>query len=134
MAGMQALVNQQTHSRWGNPNPVYYQLAAMEYANGGTANCSSSANPSNNCIFRDVTLGDIDVNCTGTNHCFFGPAPGLLGVLSTSNTAYQPAYRAATGWDFATGIGTVNAWTLLKNWPVGAGASAASRVASAAGR
>jgi outer membrane protein assembly factor BamB len=29
-------------------------------------------------------------------------------VLSTSNTAYQPAFGATTGWDFATGIGTVN--------------------------
>jgi Abnormal spindle-like microcephaly-assoc'd, ASPM-SPD-2-Hydin len=34
-------------------------------------------------------------------------------VLSTSNSAFQPAYSAATGWDFATGIGTVNAYNLV---------------------
>lgn len=121
LAGMQALINQQTRSRWGNPDPVYYHLASVEYANGGTASCNASSTPISSCIFHDVTLGDIDVNCSGTNHCFSGSSAGLLGVLSTSNTAYQPAYRATTGWDFATGIGTVNAWNLLSNWPAATG-------------
>jgi hypothetical protein len=35
------------------------------------------------------------------------------GVLSTSNHSYKPAYAAGTGWDFATGIGTVNAYNLV---------------------
>jgi len=134
LAGMQALINQQTRSRWGNPNPVYYQLASVEYANGGTASCNASSIPDSRCIFHDVTLGDIDVNCSGANHCFSGSSPGLLGVLSTSNSAYQPAYRATTGWDFATGIGTVNTWNLLNNWPAASGASAVSRAPSATGK
>jgi hypothetical protein len=39
-------------------------------------------------------------------------------VLSTSTTSYQPAYKTGTGWDFATGIGTVNAYNLVfnSNW------------------
>jgi len=37
-------------------------------------------------------------------------------VLSTSNSAYRPAYSATTGWDFATGIGTVNVYNLVMNW------------------
>jgi hypothetical protein len=40
-----------------------------------------------------------------------------MGVLSTSNTAYKPAYAATTGWDFATGIGSINAANLVKAWP-----------------
>src|SRR5207245_770035 len=39
-----------------------------------------------------------------------------VGVLSTSNSAFSPAYGSATGWDFATGIGTVNAANLVNNW------------------
>jgi hypothetical protein len=37
-------------------------------------------------------------------------------VLSTSNTAYAPAYGTTVGWDFATGIGTVNAANLVNDW------------------
>jgi hypothetical protein len=34
MAGIQALVNQQTNQIWGNPNPIYYQIAQNEYGVG----------------------------------------------------------------------------------------------------
>jgi hypothetical protein len=37
------------------------------------------------------------------------------GVLSTSNFSYKPAFAAGTGWDFATGIGTVNAYNLVRS-------------------
>jgi len=119
MAGIQTLVNQATQSRWGNPNPVYYQLAAAQYGSGGNSACNSSDGSSGNnaCTFNDVTLGDINVDCTGSNSCFSGSIPGIYGVLSTSNLSYDPAYRAAIGWDFATGIGSVQAWSLLTNWP-----------------
>jgi hypothetical protein len=36
-------------------------------------------------------------------------------VLSTSNKSYKPAYTSGTGWDFATGIGTVNAYNLVRS-------------------
>src|SRR5690349_13531745 len=42
MAGIQALVNQKTGARQGNPNPAYYQLAAAEYGASGNAACNSS--------------------------------------------------------------------------------------------
>ncbi|HEX4809343.1 MAG TPA: protease pro-enzyme activation domain-containing protein [Bryobacteraceae bacterium] len=41
---------------------------------------------------------------------------GTYGVLSTSHSAYAPAYNATSGWDFATGIGTVNAYNLANAW------------------
>jgi hypothetical protein len=40
-------------------------------------------------------------------------------VLSTSNGAFQPAYGTTAGWDFATGIGTINAANLVNSWPAG---------------
>ena len=40
MAGIQALINQKTGQNQGNPNSVYYQLAATEY-NGSSADCDS---------------------------------------------------------------------------------------------
>lgn len=42
--------------------------------------------------------------------------PGTYGVLSTANSSYAPAYNATTGWDFSTGIGSVNAYNLANAW------------------
>jgi subtilase family serine protease len=115
-AGIQALVNQKTGSRWANPNPILYALARTEYGASGNSSCNSTLGNgvASSCIFYDVTLGDMDVPCTGTLNCFLGG--GAIGVLSTSNTVYQPAYTATTGWDFATGIGTTNVTNLVTNW------------------
>jgi hypothetical protein len=35
--------------------------------------------------------------------------------MGTVASAYQPAYGATPGWDFATGIGSVNAYNLVFN-------------------
>lgn len=117
LAGIQALVNQSAGARQGNPNPVYYKLAAGEYGSSGNSSCNSSNGNTvgSSCIFYDVTQGDMDVNCTGSNNCY--TPSGFSGVLSTSNSSFQPAFSTQVGWDFATGIGTINAANLVKNWP-----------------
>lgn len=113
MAAIQALVNQYTGKTWGNPNPTYYSLAATEYGMSGNSACNSTNGNtvSSSCIFYDVTEGDIDAPCTGTYNCYLDSA--TYGVLSTSNSSYAPAYATQTGWDFATGIGTINAYNLV---------------------
>ncbi len=127
MAGIQALVNQATGERQGNPNFLYYSLAASQYGFGGNASCNATlgnqVNP--DCIFHDVMLGDNDVNCLplttttgvtiGTFNCYI--PSGTNGVLSLSNSSYEPTYRATIGWDFATGIGSVNVFSLVRSWP-----------------
>ena len=116
MAGIQALINQKAGGPQGNPAPMYYQLAAAEYGSSGNSSCNSNLGNavSGACIFYDVTLGDMDVDCVGPN-CYL--ADGAVGVLSTSNTSFAPAYGTTIGWDFATGIGSVNAANLVNNWP-----------------
>ncbi len=113
MAGIQSLVNQFTASRQGNPNPEYYALAQTEYGASGSPACNSTLGnaAASSCIFYDVTQGDIDVPCKGSHNCY-NPS-GTYGVLSTSTSAYNPAYGTNAGWDFATGIGTVNAYNLV---------------------
>jgi subtilase family serine protease len=117
LAGIQALVNQKQGARQGNPNPVYYKLAATEYGASGSTSCNSTNGNTvgSTCIFYDVTKGDMDVNCTGTHNCY--RPSGTNGVLSTSDSSYLIAYGTTTGWDFATGIGTINAANLVNNWP-----------------
>jgi subtilase family serine protease len=116
LAGIQALVNQKKHGRQGNPNTVYYKLAATEYGTAGNAACNSTTGNKTSaaCIFYDVTQGDMDVNCTTTNSCYL--PSGTYGVLSTSDSAYKKAYGTTTGWDFATGLGSVNATNIVNNW------------------
>lgn len=126
MAAIQAMINETSGGNQGNPNFVYYPLAALEYDFGGTSTCNSTLGNkvSPPCIFHDVTLGNNDVNCLplvvngvnlGAFNCFFDGATN--GVLSLSNSSYEPAYPATPGWDFATGLGSVNAYNLVKNWP-----------------
>ena len=121
-AGLQALVVQHKGSLQGNPNPRYYALAAAEYGPTGSSACDSTqgAASSSACIFHDVTLGDNDANCqahsgaTGKVNCYL--PSGSIGVQSTSNSAYQPGYPTTTGWDFASGIGSVNAYNLVYDY------------------
>jgi len=123
MAGIQALVNQHTGSRWGNPNTVYYALADTEYGVAGSSACNSTTvdKTSNSCIFYDITQGDNDAVCKARSgvyyNCYHVAADGTYGILSTSNAASQPAYLTNVGWDFPTGIGSVNAYNLVMNWP-----------------
>jgi subtilase family serine protease len=121
MAGIQALVNQKTGSRWGNPNTTYYALANAEYGASGSSVCNSTSvnKTSNSCIFYDVTEGDNDVACRARSGVFTNcyQTATTYGILSTLNSADQPAYGTNVGWDFASGIGSVNAYNLVMNWP-----------------
>jgi len=127
MAGVQALVNQKTGDRWGNPNTVYYKLAATQSGDTSRVCDASVGNKSSSkCIFHDVMQGDIDLPCTGTLNCYgYSTAVGLdpneplrniYGVLSVFSTSLAPAYGAAAGWNFATGLGSVNAANLVNDW------------------
>jgi subtilase family serine protease len=124
MAGFQALVNQKTGERQGNPNPVYYALANTEYGSQGNSSCASVyPGPASSCIFYDETIDQVfnvptnnSVPCTGTYDCYY-PDPGAFGELSTSDTSRQLSFQTTTGWDFPTGIGSINAANLVNNWP-----------------
>jgi subtilase family serine protease len=127
VAGIQADLMQTSGVYWGNMDYYYYNLASTEYGTSGNSACDSNLGKTvgSSCIFYDVTPvsllyggsgtgSDMDVPCTTsvtTNNCFI--PSGTYGVLSLSTTSYQPAYTTTTGWDFATGIGTPNAYNLV---------------------
>ena len=96
MASIQALVVQHKGSLQGNPNTRYYALANTEYGPSGNASCDSTLGNGvgSSCIFYDVTLGDmtrIARALSGTLYNCYLPS-GTYGVLSTNNSAYEPAY------------------------------------------
>jgi len=112
-AGIMALVNQKTGQRQGNANYVLYKLAAQ---NG--ASCNSSSLPANTsgCIFYDVTKGNISVACQGGSPNCSKSTAGGYGVLVDPNSTSSPAWTTSTGYDLATGLGTVNAANLVNHW------------------
>jgi subtilase family serine protease len=118
LAGMQALVNQKAGGRQGNPNVVYYALANNEYGSTGSSDCNSTLGnaASSSCVFYDVTFGDIVAPCNSLQQRDCYAPSGQIGVLSTSNSSFEPAYAAGNGYDLSSGIGTVNAFNLVNQW------------------
>jgi subtilase family serine protease len=124
-ASIQALINQKAGGPQGNPAPIYYDLAQVEYGtptNPHTATFSEcNSNDGNKvestCIFHDVTRGTNDVPCYGADNCFDPNPAADYGVLSVSDSLLQVAYPTTKGWDFATGLGTPNVTNLVNRWP-----------------
>ena len=87
-AGMLALVSQaQGDARLGQADYVLYQLAKSKYST----------------VFHDVTTGNNSVPCaSGSPNC------GTNGFLT--------GYNAGTGYDLATGLGSIDVNQLILNW------------------
>ncbi len=104
-AGIMALVNQATGSRQGNANYILYKLAAEK-----GATCLSAASPASTCVFYDIPGGStIAMPCaSGSANCTVTTAGDQFGVLS--------GFSTTTGYDLATGLGSVNATNLVSKW------------------
>ena len=109
MAGIQALINQANGGRQGAPNYIYYALSAAQTESG----CNSAAQVYSveplgaTCAFHDITLGD-NLIC-GESSCTKGTYPSAL-------SATKMGWLAGTGYDLATGLGSVNATNLSNQW------------------
>lgn len=115
VAGIQALVNESQGAPQGNPNYVYYSLANIQFNTSQNSCISTLGNGiDSRCIFNDVAQGDMDVNCLGKFNCY--TPSGTNGVLSLTDKAYAKAYNSGLGWDFATGLGTLNVGNLVTDW------------------
>ena len=124
-ASIQALIDQKAGGRQGNPAPVLYDLAKLQFGsasrpNKGNVSACNSTNGTGTasfCIFHDVTVGNNDVPCYGTVNCYDPLGGAGYGVLSVSDSTLQIAYPSTPGWDFATGLGSVNISNLVWAWP-----------------
>jgi hypothetical protein len=108
-AGIMALIDQKAGARQGNANPVLYTLAAEESRSA----CNASS-PASTCVFNDVTVGTIATPCKKNSpNCTVATSADANGILFANGT---PAYNAGTGFDLATGLGSVNANNLVNKW------------------
>ncbi|HWG59325.1 MAG TPA: Ig-like domain repeat protein [Candidatus Acidoferrales bacterium] len=103
-ASVMALIDQETGSRQGNANYVLYSWAAES----GTS-CNANAPSGSSCIFYDLSNGTIAMPCLkGSPSCQVNNASHSYGVLS--------GYSSGTGYDLASGLGSVNVANLVNGW------------------
>src|SRR5260370_26991232 len=112
-----ALINQ-ANGRQGNPNTGLYKIAATA---GQSCNSSTEALTGSTCAFNDVTKGNTSVPCAGNSTNCSSKTTGTNGVLVSPASATTPAWTTATGYDLATGLGSVNVANLATQWPLAVG-------------
>ncbi|HTV96948.1 MAG TPA: fibronectin type III domain-containing protein [Steroidobacteraceae bacterium] len=131
MAAIIALVDQTqissslTDGRQGVVNPVLYSLAAQEYGAAGVSACDASQGAiSSACVFYDVTSGSSAQPCSVAHYSASasGSAPAstcasdggdATGVMQIAGVQ---SYAAASGFDLASGLGSINVAALVSNF------------------
>jgi subtilase family serine protease len=111
MAGVMALINQQTGSRQGLPNQVLYKLASTQTYSGCSSETVTAG--STNCSFNDIDTGTIAMACViGSPNCTASTGTGSTsyGILS--------GYNAGTGYDLVTGLGSLNVANVVNAFAV----------------
>ena len=106
-AGIMAMVLQkQGGARQGLANATLYKLAKKETLSSCNSNTVTNGN---DCTFYDITYGSNAQGCyTGDLNCVTKTSGDKGGILD--------GYEATTGYDLATGLGTVNITNLVDNW------------------
>ena len=141
----------------GNAAPTLYALAAQEYggalgpapASLATCNSDNGTSGTQDCVFHNITRGAISSNCYDvepyftTPNCYYyqkideggGVTVGLgLTTTDTNPSSYSQAnkaYGSRPGWNFTTGLGSVDARNLLIAWRAFVHAPAAPTSAAA---
>jgi Pro-kumamolisin, activation domain/Bacterial Ig-like domain (group 3) len=120
-AGILALIEQSERNRvpgsggrQGNANYVLYKLAATagNFCNSTTQPLS----PPTSCVFYDITKGNNSVPCAGGSPDCSASASGSNGVLVNPSQTTTPAWTTTSGYDYATGLGSVNVGNLISKW------------------
>jgi Pro-kumamolisin, activation domain/Bacterial Ig-like domain (group 3) len=138
-AGIMALVIQQLKAinpglsgRQGNANPVLYTIAKAETFS--SCNSSSFTNPMSppptSCAFLDITKNTNAVPCAGQSPNCSSTTSSANGVLVDPAHTTTPAWTAGTGYDMATGLGSVNVTNLAAAWSTAVGAFKATTTAT----
>jgi subtilase family serine protease len=111
MAGVMALINQKAGAAQGSPNTQLYSLASKQtYSNCKAENGTTG----NGCLFNDIDTGNNAMPCiAGTSNCTVLYSGDAAGILS--------GYNAGSGFDLATGLGSLNVANVVNAWVSDAG-------------
>ena len=123
MAGVMALINQKTGASQGNPNAELYKLAASQtYSACSAERGNGSPVTSSTCLFNDIDKGTNAMACDYSAYTIT-PSPNCSPIHSGDYVGVLPGYSAGTGYDAATGLGSLNVANVVNAWPktIGAG-------------
>ncbi len=123
LAGVFSLLNQRLGARVGNANYALYNLASQQKG----LDCNSTTGPSSLCIFNDVIKGTISEPCQLNSPNCYAKSGDSFGVLvSDDGSGYGSpdasgypgdlGWNTAVGYDYATGLGSINAYNLVQQW------------------
>ena len=123
MAGVMALIDQKTGAPQGLANAELYRLAAKQtYSSCRTEGLTTSTS----CYFNDIDTGTNAMPCSaGSPDCTVTTSGDTYGVLN--------GFSATTGFDNATGLGSLNVANVVNNWtsPLGTGTATVTVTPSA---
>jgi subtilase family serine protease len=131
MAGVMALINAQAGSPQGSPNKELYDLAGKQTY----SECSAENLTSTSCYFQDIDQGTNSMGCVDETNTAEGGAayagggeweetqqyagsvsPNCTIVNSGDTVGTLSGYSAATGYDQATGLGSLNIANVISGW------------------
>ncbi len=150
MAGVMALINQKVGAPQGSPNAELYTLASKQTYSACSA---ESATNSSQCNFQDINQGTNSMPCAPTDRVVLGGAtydystgqweetPQMYAVASPNCTVINSGdtvgtlsnYGAVTGYDQATGLGSLNIANIVANWTAATVGTAAATVSISLG-
>jgi hypothetical protein len=114
-AGIMAMVNQK-YGRQGNANYVLYPMAAPTGASCPSTSLMAPTANASSCIFYDVQVGNNSVACVmGYPDCN-NAGTGDYGIMVYPSGSSTAAWPTNAGYDYATGLGSVNANNLVQKW------------------
>ena len=104
---------------------VYLTSFGSGYTSAPTCTISGGGGTGATCTATEAPGIAVSLTAAGSGyttmpHCVLSGGGGTGGTCAAlavnTSGGYQPAFGAATGWDFATGIGTVNASNLVASF------------------
>jgi len=107
--------------KFGAPNNLTAYLSPLLgtiFAGGTQATCTATISTTAKTV-TGITVVNVGVGYQGDPVCTLSGGGGSGATCrgqitdTTAPASYQPAFGATPGWDFATGIGTVNAYNLV---------------------
>jgi len=149
MAGVMALINQKAGAAQGNPNAELYNLAGKQTY----ANCSAEkGSASSGCYFNDIDTGTNAMACAPTSSVIEGGAeydpstgywvrtaggaanasPNCTVVNSGDSIGTLNGFSAATGYDQASGLGSLNIANVVNGWTAASGVTTGTNAATVA--
>jgi hypothetical protein len=132
MAGVMALINQKTGAAQGSPNAELYALAGQQTYSDCSAEKVAAGTAPKTCFFNDIDSGTNAMACDYGYNLGISPNCTATESLTDSSGTYadnvgiQTGYSGVTGYDMATGLGSLNIANVVNAWPATIGSSKAA--------